>query len=166
MIEIRKVISEKDISETARLAHAIWTDHYVPIIGQAQVSYMLDKFQSNAEITRQINDGYEYYLAADGDSFLGYLALIPDVQKASLMISKIYVKSELRGGGVGHKLLDLAEAICSERGFTTIWLTVNKYNRNSIAWYERMGFVNVEAMVQDIGQGYVMDDFKMEKLIV
>jgi len=166
MIKIRKVISEEDISETAHLAHDIWTDHFIPIIGSAQVEYMLDKFQSPDAMTRQISGEYEYFLAMVDDKNVGYMAVIPDVDQSSLMISKIYVKKDVRGNGVGCRFLQHAEAICIERGFNKIWLTVNKFNRNSIAWYERMGFANVEALVQDIGKGYVMDDFKMEKLIV
>jgi ribosomal protein S18 acetylase RimI-like enzyme len=46
-----------------------------------------------------------------------------------------------------------------------IWLTVNKHNTHSIEWYLRMGFTNKEAIVQDIGAGFVMDDFLMEKFI-
>jgi hypothetical protein len=31
--------------------------------------------------------------------------------------------------------------------------------------YERLGFRIVEALVMDIGGGYVMDDYKMEKVV-
>ena len=46
-----------------------------------------------------------------------------------------------------------------------LWLTVNKDNAGAIAWYTRMGFKNAGAIVQDIGAGYVMDDYRMEKSI-
>ena len=36
---------------------------------------------------------------------------------------------------------------------------------NSIAWYTRMGFRNAGPIVQDIGAGYVMDDYRMEKVV-
>jgi len=42
------------------LAREIWTDHYVPIIGQAQVDYMLDTFQREEAIAAQLAGGYEY----------------------------------------------------------------------------------------------------------
>jgi len=31
--------------------------------------------------------------------------------------------------------------------------------------YEKLGFVNVVFLVQDIGSVFVMDDYKMEKII-
>jgi len=162
MIEMKKVVSEQDLVEVATLAREIWIAHYVPIIGQAQVDYMLKKFQSFAVITQQLKEGYEYYLAGSS----GYLAVVSDAAASSLMISKIYVKSDLRGQGIGRRILDFAESLCRERKLTAIWLTVNKHNAASIAWYERMGFVNAGALVQDIGGGFVMDDFKMVKTII
>ena len=163
MIEIKKVLSKDDIVQTAELAREIWTDHFTPIIGSAQVEYMLEKFQSPDAMTRQISSGYEYFLAVVDDKNVGYMAVVADADESSLMISKIYVKKDVRGSGVGCRFLQHAESICQEHGFKIIWLTVNKYNADSIAWYERMGFVNAETMVQDIGNGFIMDDFKMLK---
>lgn len=81
------------------------------------------------------------------------------------MISKIYVTKAGRGGGFGRKLLDFAEDVCRERQIPALWLTVNKNNTGSVAWYTRMGFKNAGAIVQDIGAGFVMDDYRMEKTI-
>ena len=49
--------------------------------------------------------------------------------------------------------------------YQTIYLTVNKYNINSIMAYQKIGFIKTEELFIDIGNGYVMDDFRMEKLI-
>ena len=46
-----------------------------------------------------------------------------------------------------------------------IWLTVNKYNTAAIKAYKKMGFINIAAITQDIGNGFIMDDYKMEKII-
>ncbi|MDD2597671.1 MAG: GNAT family N-acetyltransferase [Kiritimatiellae bacterium] len=163
MFDIRRVVTEQDVAEVALLAREIWSQHYLPIIGQAQVDYMLDKYQSVPAITGQMAEGYEYYLAVNQGASAGYLALVPDVAASTLMISKIYVKHGLRGQCIGRKMLALAERRCSERGLRSIWLTVNKHNRQSIQWYERNGFVNAGALVADIGGGFVMDDLKMVK---
>ena len=44
-----------------------------------------------------------------------------------------------------------------------IWLTVNKHNDGSIAAYRRFGFRTVREETTEIGCGYVMDDYIMEK---
>lgn len=43
-----------------------------------------------------------------------------------------------------------------------IKLTVNKYNTNTIKIYEKWGFKTVEAVVTDIGNNFVMDDYIMK----
>ncbi len=62
-------------------------------------------------------------------------------------------------------MLEFAENICQKRRISTLWLTVNRNNTRSIAWYMRMGFKNVGATIQDIGGGFVMDDYRMEKTV-
>jgi hypothetical protein len=41
---------------------------------------------------------------------------------------------------------------------------VNKGNEKAIRSYERNGFVKVRSQVADIGKGFVMDDYVMEKV--
>ena len=159
-MNLERVERPDQIAAVAALARETWTQHYVPIIGAAQVEYMLAKFQSAEAIARQIAaEGYEYYLAPGA----GYLALVPDPAKKSLLLSKIYVKAAARGTGLGRALAEFAERRCSELGCNELWLTVNRNNLGSIAFYERMGFRKTQTLVTDIGGGYVMDDWRMAK---
>jgi ribosomal protein S18 acetylase RimI-like enzyme len=48
-------------------------------------------------------------------------------------------------------------------GCRTLMLTVNKLNTDSVAVYRKAGFTVREEAVFDIGNGYVMDDYVMEK---
>jgi len=50
------------------------------------------------------------------------------------------------------------------KGFSSIWLTVNKFNDDTLAWYKRRGFMAVGNVKKDIGDGFFMDDYLMEKL--
>jgi len=47
-----------------------------------------------------------------------------------------------------------------------LWLTVNKDNADSIAFYRRVGFGIAGSSVTDIGGGFVMDDYRMSKSVV
>ncbi|QHI70572.1 GNAT family N-acetyltransferase [Tichowtungia aerotolerans] len=166
MTNIIKVETPEQIADTAELAREIWTKHYIPIVGQALVDYMLENFQSEHAIESQLTAGYEYYLIIQNNENAGYIALVPNPEANELMISKLYVSKSVRGQGLGQTMLQFAEDICRERGLTTLWLTVNKNNAGSIKWYIRSGFRNAESIVQDIGNGFVMDDYRMEKTVV
>lgn len=165
MTGLASVRTREQISDVVNLAREIWTEHYVPIIGQEQVEYMLGKFQSASAIGAQLGDGYEYYTVSHDGELVGYMAIVPDEDSGNAMLSKIYVRKSARGHGFGHAMLEFAEDLCRERGLRALWLTVNKNNSHSLAWYLRAGFKNAGSTVQDIGGGFVMDDYRMEKTV-
>jgi RimJ/RimL family protein N-acetyltransferase len=158
MPEIRPV-TPKDLETLAALAHEIWNEHFPPIIGQAQVDYMVEKFQSAHAIREQLQNGYEYYFITIGQEPAGYMGIIQEDQH--IQLSKLYIRSDMRGQGLGKKAMGFLFETARERGIRRIELTVNKYNTDSIRAYEKMGFINVESIVMDIGGGFVMDDYRM-----
>lgn len=145
------------------LASEIWNEYFTPIIGKTQVDYMLEKFQSTKAITEQIENGFSYYLIKINDDFIGYLAVLP--KENELFLSKFYIKSAERNKGYGGRAVLYLEELANETGLGKISLTVNRHNSASIKAYEKFGFKNIGEVVQDIGNGFVMDDFKMEKII-
>jgi len=161
-IELVPVTTAGQVDHVARMAHEVWNEHYVPLIGQAQVDYMLEKFQSAGAMQSQIDAGYEYFTVQRGAETLGYAAIRHDAADARVFISKLYVLAAHRKSGAGRKSLALIEQIARERGAKQLWLTVNKGN-SSVQAYQRLGFVIAESLVMDIGGGYVMDDYRMEK---
>lgn len=165
MIRFHRVRSQAQIAAVARLAREIWTAHYTPIIGRAQVDYMVQQFQSAPAVAAQIDGDYEYYLVTSDAQEVGYLAVVRDVDDGTLLLSKIYLLASQRGHCLGKAMLRFVEDLCRRWGSGTVWLTVNKHNAAAIAWYERMGFTNAGPIVQDIGGGFVMDDYKMEKAV-
>ena len=164
MIEISRVCDSGEIETVASLAKEIWYEYYVPIIGRAQVDYMVPKFQSAAAISEQIANGLEYYLIALEGTPAGYFAIQRQPTKQDLFISKLYIRKSERGRGLARYALSFANAICKRESVKLIWLTVNKRNP-AVESYERLGFKIVADIVADIGSGFVMDDYRMEKVV-
>lgn len=163
---ITKISDSADIDAVAALAHEIWNQHFVPIAGQEQVDYMLEKFQSASAITGQISSGYRYYAIAVDKEMVGYFALAPiEDESTEAQLSKIYVREDHQGRGLGREMLVFVEDLCAGMGIRKLWLTVYRNNVETIAFYERMGFTREGNMVQDIGNGFVMDDYRMGKTI-
>ncbi len=160
---MRRVRTEKDIAVVVDLADEIWREHYIPIIGQAQVDYMLEKYQSARAIKQQLEEGVTYYIIVYKDIDIGYLSYY--FKEDSLFLSKIYVKSSGRGKGLGGKAVRFLEDEARKNSLNSISLTVNKNNSRSIEAYRKMGFKILKAIVMDIGGGFVMDDYIMEKCL-
>lgn len=160
---INRVSTREQVDLVADLARAIWHQHFVAIIGQEQVDYMLDKFQSSEAIGSQIDAGYDYYTTAQHGRLNGYLALRPNQPPGKMMVSKLYVDIRARGRGVGAALLRFAQQHAMAQGSEALWLTVNRENRATIAWYQRRGFTITDEAKFDIGDGFYMDDYIMAR---
>jgi ribosomal protein S18 acetylase RimI-like enzyme len=143
------------------LAFIIWREHYTPIIGKMQVDYMLKKFQSIKSIKEQVEKGYDYYIIYYQETAVGYFSFI--IEENYLFLSKIYLLINYRGKKIGKKALLFIDAQANEFGCDKAKLTVNKYNIESIKFYEKSGFKNMGSIVQDIGGGYIMDDYQFQK---
>ncbi|MBC3759608.1 GNAT family N-acetyltransferase [Hyunsoonleella sp. SJ7] len=163
MTEIVKAAEERQFKLIENLADKIWREHYTAIIGIDQVNFMLKKFQSFEAIQEQIHQGYLYFILKFERKETGYISIKKD--KDALFLSKIYVLKSLRGHGIGKKAMEFIEQKALELNCSYIQLTVNKNNVDSIKAYEKMGFVKQEDIVIDIGNGFVMDDYRMTKSI-
>ena len=162
--QITEVSTTSQIAAIAGLASEIWHEHYSSIISIGQIEYMLERFQSPAAITAQIAEGFRYYLIEYDHEPVGYIALQIEADSPErMLLSKFYVHRDYRGQGLGVMALNFAEAECRRSGCHTLWLTVNKANP-TLSWYKHHGFTQTREVVIDIGGGYVIDDFIMEKI--
>lgn len=160
-LKIEPAVTDAQILTIAGLAKEIWQQHFTPIIGAEQVAYMLERFQSYPALKEQLGEGYEYFLLNLEGTPIGYSGI--HQEDKTLFLSKIYIKKAHRGNGYSSQVIDFYTSLCRERGLSLIWLTCNKNNTNSIGAYEHMGFRKTRTQVADIGNGFVMDDYIMEK---
>ncbi|MBT8179247.1 MAG: GNAT family N-acetyltransferase, partial [Eudoraea sp.] len=100
-----KAKDQKAYSVIAQLADTIWHEHYTPIIGAAQVTYMVNNFQSAEAIAKQVKEGVQYYLIFYNDHPAGYFAF--EKKDKELFLSKFYVQKEHRGKGIGKAAMEL-----------------------------------------------------------
>ena len=171
-LDFAPVTTPEQLASVAALARDIWYEFYVPLIGRAQVDYMVGKFQTVPAMQAQIEQGYEYFLVRRQDASapgtgswtdIGYCAV--QEQPGRLMfLSKFYLHHAARGSGTGRRCMEFIEGLARRRGLSVLWLTVNKGNP-SVQAYQRMGFRIAADLVMDIGGGYVMDDYRMEKAL-
>ena len=161
-IQLQPVHTPEAIARLAVLADTVWHEFFVSILSPEQIDYMVDRFQSETALTDQITrQGYSYYfLEADGIP-VGYTGIV--ATEGKLFLSKLYLEKNSRGKGYASQAFEQIEAIARERALSAVWLTVNRHNEHAIAVYRKRGFKVVRTQVADIGSGFVMDDYVMEK---
>ena len=162
-LNFREATTLSQIETISRLAGEVWRHHYMPIIGAKQVEYMLDRFQTVDAIGSQIEAGFLYYLMLQENQAVAYFAVLPSIEQKSLHINTLYVGPSQQHKGLGKRILAFIEHQCRQRDLDRLWLTVNRHNHAAIGFYLRHGFVNTGSLVQDIGAGFAMDDFRMDK---
>ena len=159
------VKTDEEMLQLSNLASEIWHDYWPKILSPAQIDYMVAKFQSFNALKEQIEDeGYIYNIMEFQGKNIGYFGLCP--KENCLFLSKIYIKENYRGQGLGKSAFKKITEIAKEHNKNSIQLTVNKYNTNTIKAYEKWGFKILNAVVTDIGQDFVMDDYIMEYEII
>ncbi|MCO4844401.1 MAG: GNAT family N-acetyltransferase [Sulfurovum sp.] len=162
-MHIEPVSDTSKIKAIEEIAYEIWYEHYTPIIGKNQVEYMLEKFQSVKAMTEEIQNGFLYFLCEYDNKTIGYMSV--NISDGVLFLSKLYVLSAERGKGHGRKMISYLGTLAKEKSLNKISLTVNKHNTGSINMYKKVGFIICGTAVKDIGNGFVMDDYQMEKSV-
>lgn len=162
-LQLNAVVSGEDIATVAQLAAEIWPPHFGPIIGLEQVTYMLAKMQSVPAIREQIADGADYYLLLHESQLAGYMGF--EVGAGRLLLSKLYLAPEFRGRGLGRQALEFVESCAIHACCTALELRVNRNNTMALLAYKKWGFTITASQCLDIGAGYVMDDYCMNKPI-
>jgi diamine N-acetyltransferase len=145
------------------LAYKIWPDTYGDILSEAQLDYMLENFYALPALEEQMSNKHVFLLAEENGFFYGFAAYEIDCNNSGkTKLHKIYVLPETQGKGVGKLLFNEVESAAKEYGNTHLFLNVNRYNIAQ-EFYKRIGFEIVHKEDIEIGQGYLMEDFVMEK---
>lgn len=155
--------------QLADMAYEIWHEYWPALIGTAQTDYMVEQFQSLHAIRRDMEkNAYEYWFVCDDGQpaerrIVGYTGGHVEPETNRYFISKIYLYQWARGHHYASKVIAMYDQLCRERGLHAMYLTVNKGNELGIRAYLGKGFKTIKAVQTDIGEGFIMDDYVMER---
>jgi ribosomal protein S18 acetylase RimI-like enzyme len=79
-------------------------------------------------------------------------------------LHKIYVLPSEQGKNFGKQVLDYIISAIKTAGATSLQLNVNRFNK-ALHFYEKQGFKIIREEDIDIGEGFFMNDYVMEKKI-
>lgn len=123
-------------------------------------TYCIDSIQKQVKI-----DQHRFLLASIGVDPVGFASFSGMTgQKDRFRLHKLYVLPNQQGFGIGKILLDEISRLISNKHAVAIELNVNRFNEARY-FYERQGFRIIRQEDIDIGQGFYMNDYVMEKSI-
>ena len=165
-IRIRR-IQAAELPVVKRLAHEIWYACYPGIIPFGQIDYMLSIWYELGAMAREMETRGVWFVLIEAENHgpVGYLSIERLPNEPVVFINKLYIQPQMHGRGLGATALRWIRERAAEMGAATVRLRVNKHNAAAIRSYLRAGFHFTEDVVTDIGSGYVMDDYVMEKAV-
>lgn len=144
------------------LAGRIWRAHYPAIITPAQIEYMLAQ-RYKPGLVRQLLARGDLWLAARAEAALVGFAHGHPLDAGDYKLDKLYVHSAWQRQGIGGRLIAELARHAREHGAERLVLRVNRQNQAAIQAYLKHGFQVATLIVEDIGGGFMMDDYVMVK---
>ena len=164
MIYLRKA-KEEDLLTIRSLAEQTWPTAYSDIISQEQIVFMLDKMYNQGELLGQLRDGHTFLIASELKEDVGFAGFsVVDSENHVYKLHKLYVLPKMHGKGVGKILMNEVLDQIKAQGAKFLRLNVNRDNKAK-DFYEKAGFKIKETVDLDIGNGFYMNDYVMEKEI-
>lgn len=142
------------------LAQRVWRAHYPGIITLAQIEYMLTQ-RYKPGLVRQLLARGDLWLAARAGAELVGFAHGHALAQGDYKLDKLYVDTGWQRHGIGGLLIAEVAQRAGAHGYNRLVLRVNRRNRQAIDAYLKHGFQVATVVVEDIGGGYVMDDYVM-----
>jgi diamine N-acetyltransferase len=146
----------------AALARTVWHAHYPGIITPAQIDYMLDQRYKPGLIKQLLARGDLWLAARAGDELVGF-AHGYELQDGDFKLDKLYVAVNWQRHGIGRALIDKVGAQARKHRCNRLLLRVNRQNQKAIDAYLKYGFTVATIVVEEIGEGFLMDDYVMIK---
>ncbi|MHA3789116.1 N-acetyltransferase family protein [Flavobacterium hauense] len=163
-MQIRKAALE-DFQIINDLAIKTWHNAYDKILSPEQVNYMLEMMYSLEAITEQIlGKGHHFLLLSEAGNYLGFASYELNYLSGTTKLHKLYVLPETQGMGAGRLLIKKIEEAAAANGNDKVSLNVNRYN-SAVNFYQKNGYTKSGEEDINIGNGYLMEDFIMEKAL-
>lgn len=164
MILLRKG-KEEDLAIVSDLAERIWPATYGEYLSDEQLRFMLDKMYNQGELLSQLRKGYTFLMASQNGKDVGFACFaLEKPEEAIYKLHKLYVLPETHGKGVGKILMNEVVNLAQREGGKALQLNVNRNNKAK-DFYLKAGFIIKETVDLDIGNGFYMNDYIMEKQI-
>ena len=161
------VATKEQLPVVRDLAYSIWPSTYGEILSKVQLDFMLDKFYNIASLEEQmLVKNQVFMLIQEEGHYLGFCAYELNIDQSNkTKLHKIYVLPQTQGKGVGKMLLHEVEKIALENQNKAVFLNVNRYNK-AFEFYKKQGYAITEEIDIEIGHGYLMEDYIMEKNLI
>lgn len=158
---IIRAATPSDISLIRELTLQIWPQSYSAILASEQIEYMLGLMYSRESLGKQMQEGHQFIIVYNEEVPVGFAAY-SELEPSIFKLHKLYILSTQQGQGAGTFVINEIVYDVVRKGATALQLNVNRNNKAKL-FYEKSGFKVIKTEDINIGAGYFMNDYVMEK---
>ena len=122
---------------------------------------MLNLIYSEQALKKQIQQHHPFIIVYNTGLPVGF-ASYSETKPAVYKLHKLYVLPSQQGKGTGTFVLEQIMSDIKAKGAVAMQLNVNR-NNSAKLFYEKLGFEVIASEDIDIGSGFFMNDYVMEK---
>jgi diamine N-acetyltransferase len=144
--------TREDIPTLQEISYETFNDTFKEQNTPENMSAYLEKAFNLMQLEKELSNPYsEFFFVFFNNELAGYLKVnINDAQSEAmgneaLEVERVYIKSNFQKHGLGKYLLNKAIELAKVHNKSKIWLGVWEKNENAIAFYKKMGFVEIGA---------------------
>jgi RsiW-degrading membrane proteinase PrsW (M82 family)/ribosomal protein S18 acetylase RimI-like enzyme len=155
--------SKSDVELIRTLSLQIWPKTYGQILSQHQIKYMMQKMYSEHALKQQMEEGHQFIIVYNLGVPIGF-ASYGEIEPSIYKLHKLYLLPRQQGRGSGKFVIEQVIIDIKPKGAVALRLNVNRDNQAK-GFYEKLGFHVIRTEDIDIGNGYFMNDFVMERIL-
>lgn len=167
-IRITEISDAAQLKIIEELSWKIFPRTYEGLIPAAQIPYMMRLMYDDAVLRKEFEAGMKFDVIYDAAVPIGYISWhMADCDEGRfLRLEKLYLDFAYHGRSIGNMALLFMIGTAERAEASFISLNVNKHNIRAQKAYCRAGFRRWRSETEDVGNGFVKDDYVMRRDIM
>lgn len=145
---IIRPIKQADDKEIAQVIRSVLIEMGVPKVGTAYADVSLDTMYTTYQ-----NEGANYFVAVHDGKLCGGagIAQLQNYEGAVCELQKMYFLNEIRGRGIGRKMIDTCLDFAKKVGYEKVYIETMPYMQAAQELYKKSGFYYLDGPLGDTG---------------
>ena len=153
-----------DIETIQQIVAITWPVTYGTIVSPEQLNYMIALLYSHDAMKKQMESLQQFIMLEENGEAIAFASYSLTDQPNIYKLNKLYALPSQQGKGTGKNFIHYILNEITALGATALQLNVNRFNKAK-NFYEHLGFVIIKEEDVDIGNGFFMNDYVMERKI-
>ncbi len=154
-------LTKGELKIIQNMANEIWPICFKEMISESQITYMLNWMYNLKTLGDNFQKGHQFIVYKKGSKHLGFASFELRKSTNTVRLHKLYVDPSHHHKGTGQILLEFVINEGRNVKISKLDLFVNRTNP-AVNFYQKLGFKSIESVDLEIGNGFFMNDYRME----